>query len=175
MIQPTIRKLIFLVSTFFAVWLALRYLLPVSLPFLLGGGLALGAEPLVRFLCDRLKLRRGLAAGIGVSIAFAMLVLALMLLGALAVKEVKNLSSVLPQAQQTIHSSLTSTRDLLLSLSRKMPDGISLFLTQTATDLFSGSAALLSKVTDKLLSLATGFLGRIPNGALGFGTGIVSS
>lgn len=175
MIQPTIRKLIFLVSTFFAVWLALRYLLPVSLPFLLGGGLALGAEPLVRFLCLRLKLRRGLAAGIGVSIAFAMLVLALMLLGALAVKEVKNLSSVLPQAKQTIHSSLTSTRDLLLSLSRKMPDGISLFLTQTVTDLFSGSAALLSKVTDKLLSLATGFLGRIPNGALGFGTGIVSS
>ena len=175
MIRPNIRKLIFVISAFFAVWLGLRYLLPVSLPFLLGGGLALGAEPLVRFLCDKLKLRRGVAAGIGVSIAFALLVLALMLLGALAVKQIKNLSSVLPQAQQMIQTSLVSTQDLLLSLSQRMPENISLFLTQTVTDLFSGSAALLSKVTDKLLALATGFLGRIPNGALGFGTGIVSS
>lgn len=175
MVQPNIRKLIFLIAAFLGVWLALRYLLPVALPFLLGGSLALGVEPLVRFLCDRLKLRRGLAAGIGVSIGFALLVLALMLLGALAVKEVKNLSSVLPQAQQTIQTSLTSTRDLFLSLSQRMPDSISLFLTQTVTDLFSGSAALLSKVTDKLLAVATGVLGRIPNGALGFGTGIVSS
>lgn len=175
MVRPNIRKLLFVISTFFVIWLALRYLLPVSLPFLLGGGLALGAEPLVHFLCDKLRLRRGLAAGIGVSIAFAMLVLVLMLLGALAVKEVRNLSSVLPQAQQTIQSGLTTTQDLLLSLSQRMPDGISIFLSQTVTDLFSGSAALLSKVTDKLLALATGFLGRIPNGALGFGTGIVSS
>ena len=175
MIRPNIRKLIFVISAFFAVWLGLRYLLPVSLPFLLGGGLALGAEPLVRFLCDKLKLRRGVAAGIGVSIAFALLVLALMLLGALAGKQIKNLSSVLPQAQKMIQSGLVSTQDLLLSLSQRMPENISLFLTQTVTDLFSGSAALLSKVTDKLLALATGFLGRIPNGALGFGTGIVSS
>ena len=118
MIRPNIRKLIFVISAFFAVWLGLRYLLPVSLPFLLGGGLALGAEPLVRFLCDKLKLRRGVAAGIGVSIAFAMLVLVLMLLGALAVKQLKNLSSVLPQAQQMIQTSLVSTQDLLLSLSQ---------------------------------------------------------
>lgn len=175
MARPTVRKLIFVISTFFAIWLALRYLLPVSLPFLLGGGLALGAEPLVRFLCGRLGFRRGLAAGIGVSISFAMLVLVLMLLGALAVKEVRNLSFILPQAQQMIQSGLSSTEDFLLSLSQRMPDGISAFMTQTVTDLFSGGAALLSRLTDKLLGLATGFLGRIPNGALGFGTGIISS
>jgi len=175
MARPTVRKLIFVISTFLLLWLALRYLLPVSLPFLLGGGLALGAEPLVRFLCGKLGFRRGLAAGIGVSIAFAMLVLVLMLLGALAVKEVRNLSSILPQAQQMIQSGLSAAQDFLLGLSQRMPDGISSFMAQTVTDLFSGSAALLSKVTDRLLGLATGLLGRIPNGALGFGTGIVSS
>lgn len=175
MARPTVRKLIFVVSTFFLIWLALRYLLPVSLPFLLGGSLALGAEPLVRFLCEKLGLRRGLATGIGVSIAFAMLALVLMLLGALAVKEVKNLSFILPQAQQMIQSGLTSTEGFLLSLSQRMPGSIGAFMTQTVTDLFSGSAALLSKVTDKLLGMATGLLGRIPNGALSFGTGIISS
>lgn len=173
--RPAIRKIIFLVITFFSVWLTLRYLLPVSLPFLLGGGLALGAEPLVSFLCQRLKLRRGPAAGIGVSAAFAMLLLVLMILGALAVKEVSSLSSILPQAQQMIQTGLTAAQDFLLSLSGRMPDGISSFMTRTVTDLFSGGAALLSKVTDKLLGMATGVLSRLPNGALGFGTGILSS
>ena len=175
MARPTVRKIIFVTSTFFGIWLALRYLLPVSLPFLLGGGLALGAEPLVCFLHGKLKIRRWLATGIGVSIAFAMLVLVLMVLGALAVKEVTSLASILPQARQMIQTGLTAAQDFLLSLSGRMPEGISGIMTRTVTDLFSGGTALLSKVTDKLLGFATGLLGRIPNGALGFGTGIVSS
>lgn len=175
MARPTARKIIFVISVFFGIWLTLRYLLPISLPFLLGGGLALGAEPLVDFLCGKLKLRRGLAAGIGISIAFALLALVLMLLGALAVKEVSRLSSVLPQARQMVQAGLTAVQDYLLALSGRMPDGLSGIMTRTVTDLFSGGTALLSRVTDKLLAIATGLLGRLPNGALGFGTGVISS
>jgi predicted PurR-regulated permease PerM len=40
-------------------WLFGRFLLPLIFPFLLGGALALLAEPAVRFLHDRLKLSRG--------------------------------------------------------------------------------------------------------------------
>ena len=43
---------------------------PVVLPFVLGAGMALAAEPGVRFLCSRLRLPRGLAAGITVSGVF---------------------------------------------------------------------------------------------------------
>ena len=39
-------------------WVAVRYLLPVTVPFLLGGLLAWGAEPGVRFLQRRLRWHR---------------------------------------------------------------------------------------------------------------------
>ena len=175
MARPAIRKYLAVIGLFLSLWLAIKYLLPMGLPFLLGGSLALGAEPLVSFLCRKLKLRRGLSSGIGITVALAMVALVLMILGALAVKEVSRLSSILPQAQQMIHSGLTTTRQTLLSLSSRMPEGLSGPAAQAVTDLFSGSAALLSRVSDRLLGMATGILGRLPNGALGFGTAVISS
>ena len=175
MTRPFFYKFATLAAVFLGLWVVLRYLLPVFLPFLLGGSLALAAEPLVRFLSGKLRLRRCIAAGIGITMAFCLLVLLLMILGALAVKEVARLAAVLPQAQQMIQTGLLSAQDFLLSLSRNLPDGISGPMTQTVTELFSGSAALLSSVTGKALSTATGLLGKLPNGALGFGAGLISS
>ena len=175
MTQPIYRKILTLAAVFLSLWVAIRYLLPVFLPFLLGGGLALAAEPLVRFLSGKLRLHRGIAAGIGITIAFALLVLALMLLGALAVRELSLLSGVLPQAQEMVRTGLGSLQDLVLSLAARLPETVSGPATRTVLELFSGGAALLSKITDKLLSLATGILGRIPDGALGFGTALISS
>ena len=59
-----IRKVLAFAASSLALWLGLRYLMPVVLPFVLGAGMALAAEPGVRFLCSRLRLPRGLAAGI---------------------------------------------------------------------------------------------------------------
>lgn len=175
MTRPVIHKILILLTVFIGIWVIVRYLLPIFLPFLLGGALAFTAEPLVRFLCSRLHLPRGAAAGIGVSMAFSMVVLVLLTLGALLVKEISALSGILPQAQEMVQTGLTSLQDFLLSLASRTPDGISSLLTQTVLELFSGGAALLSRVTDKLLSIATGLLSWIPDGALGFGTGLISS
>lgn len=175
MARPTFRKALILTAVFLGLWVSLRYLLPVFLPFLLGGGLALAAEPLVSLLSSRLRIKRGIAAGIGISMAFALLVLLMMLLGGLAVKELSRLTAVLPQASQMIQTGLTAAQDYLLSLSQQLPDGISGLMTQTVLELFSGGAALLSKITDKALRIVTGLLSKLPNGALGFGTGLISS
>ena len=175
MTRPIFRKTLTLAAVFFGLWVVIRYFLPVLMPFLLGGGLALAAEPLVRFLNGKLRLRRGIAAGIGITMAFALLVLTLMLLGALAVRELSMLSGILPQAQEMVRTGLGSLQDLFLSLATRLPESINAPATQAVLELFSGSAALLSKVTDKLLGLATGLLGRIPDGALGFGTALISS
>lgn len=175
MTRPALRKAMILSAFFFGSWLFIRYLLPVLLPFLLGGALALAAEPAVKFLCSRLRLPRGVATGIGVTMTFLMLVLILLLAGALVLRELSGLSSVLPQAQQMIQTGLGSLQDFLLSLASRAPDGLSGMLTQSILDLFSGGAALLSQITNKLLSLVSGLLGRIPDSALGFGTGLISS
>ena len=65
---------------FFGVWLGFRYLFPLFLPFLLGTGLALAAEPMVSFFSKKLRLPRSAAAGIGVSMTFGFLFLLLLLL-----------------------------------------------------------------------------------------------
>lgn len=174
MIRPTVRKTVILLGAFLGLWIALQYLLPLLLPFVLGGALALAAEPLVQFLSGRLRLRRGIAAGIGVSMTIALLLLALLLLAGLAVKELSRLSAVLPLAQRMVHSGLMNLRELLLSLAGRLPDGISGLLTQTVLELFSGSAALISRVSGGVLGAATGLLGSIPNGTLALATGVIS-
>ena len=79
----TIRKIMTLLFFAVSAWIGLRFLLPISLPFLLGGSLALAAEPMTRFLCNRLQLPRGAAAGLSVTGAFCFLAfLILMLCGA---------------------------------------------------------------------------------------------
>ena len=67
------KKILHLLTAAILVWLGIRYLLPIALPFLLGGLLALAAEPLVALLGR--KLPRGAATGIGVTLTFAILAL----------------------------------------------------------------------------------------------------
>ena len=52
------KKILYIALAVAAVWVAVRYLLPVSTPFLLGGLMALAAEPGVRFLSGRLHFPR---------------------------------------------------------------------------------------------------------------------
>ncbi len=172
---PVLRKTLMLLAVFLGSWLFIRYLLPVLLPFLLGGALALIAEPAVNFLCRQLRLPRGAAAGIGVGMTLLMLTLILLLLGALLLRELTGLTVILPQAQQMIQSGLSSLQDFLLNLASRAPEGLSDWLIQSVLELFSGGAALLGQLTNKLLSIVSGILGRIPDSALGFGTGLISS
>ena len=52
-----IRKYAVPAAAFAALFLAVRFLLPLFLPFLLDAALALAAEPVVVFLCRRLHLK----------------------------------------------------------------------------------------------------------------------
>ena len=51
-----IKNALILLGTALVVWFSLQCLLPLGLPFLLGGALALAAEPMTAFLCSRLNL-----------------------------------------------------------------------------------------------------------------------
>ena len=84
-----------LIGGFLAVWLFLRYLLPIALPFILGLLLALAAEPAVRFGTARLKLPRWAAAGFSVTLTLILLMTLVGIVGAAAVKELSILVVVL--------------------------------------------------------------------------------
>ena len=170
-----IRRYIFVAALFAGAVLILRYLLPLTLPFLLGGILAVAAEPLVGVLCYRLKLKRPFATAIGVSIAFSFLVLAVMVLCAFLIRQLRSFTGLLPQLETALHSGLSTADQWLVSLSDRVPGELGAVLTRNVHSLFAGGDALLGRATDAALKLASGILTHVPDSALGLAAGIISS
>lgn len=156
-------------------WLAVRFLLPLIRPFLLGLALALAAEPMVRFLENRLRLSRQTAAGLGVSMAFCFLALLVTVLCAAAVRQLRSLAGILPGLEEAARTGLDLVQTNLLALTARAPRNLRPVLTEHLHLLFSDGSTLLGKITAWLLGLAGGILGRLPDSALGFGTGILSA
>lgn len=159
---------------FFAGWLALKYLLPVLFPFLLGGLIALAAEPAVRLLNRRAGLSRTAAAGIGVSAMLLLLLGLASLAGALAVKELGQLANFLPDARRTVHSSMAVLQDAAIDLTERLPEGVRNSARETVTSLFAGGDTLTRTLTQKTGQQLKNFMGKVPDGLLGIGTGLLS-
>ncbi len=171
--HPGIRKVFSVFFLFFAVWLALRLVLPLCAPFLLGTVLALAAEPLVNAL-HRLHVPRPIGTGIAVTMAFCLLAAVVLLLCAFLVRELTMLAGVLPDLEATAGAGMDMTRTFLLDLSEHTPQSIQPVLRENVDSLFSNGAALLNKLLKYLLGLAGNLLSHIPDSALGLGTAILS-
>lgn len=155
-------------------WLGGKLLLPLFFPFLLGLGLALAADPLVKLLSTAVKLPRSLAAGIGVTAVFAGLSLLVLLVLAFLVRELGVLAGILPDLTQTARSGISLLQNWLMNMADRTPQSIRPLLQQNVTTLFSGSTALLDKGISYVLGLAGAILARMPDSALTLGTGVIS-
>lgn len=173
--NPGFRRLLQIAALFFGIFLAVRYVFPLVFPFLLGLLLALGAEPMVKFFCGKCRMRRALAAGLGVSMAFFLLTLAVLTLCGLIIRELSALAGILPELEEAVRAGMDALSGWVMGLAQRAPDGIRGLLTRNVTEVFSGGSALLDRVMDFLLRLASGFLSRVPGGALTLGTAIISS
>lgn len=169
------KKLLSAGGILLLIWLFIRYLLPVALPFLLGAGLALAAEPLTRLLCGRVRLPRSAAAGISVTAVFLGLTLVLLLPAALLVREAGILAGIIPDLGQTARAGLDLLSQWLLGLIRRMPEGIRPVLERNVTGMLSSGSALLDKAVRYVLGLAGALLTRMSDSALTFGTGMIAS
>ena len=156
-------------------WLGLRYVLPVAMPFLLAGGLALLSEPLVRSLQKRLRLPRAAATGIGVSICLLIAVLIFLTLCAFLLRQLRSLADVVPDLEGTAAQGIASLEDFFLVLAGKAPQGLRPVLTHSVENLFSGSSRILDRISSWLLNIASGVLKALPDSALGLGTWILAT
>ena len=156
-------------------WIFLRYLLPVLLPFLLGAALALAAEPLVGLLNRRLKLPRFLAACIGVTAVFILLIALLVMLAALVIREAGQLARIMPDIVESTRQGLGSLENWLLNMAASAPDGVRPVLEGAVINLFSGSDTTIGKFTEALLGVAAGVLGWVTNSALTFATSVLAA
>lgn len=171
---PGIKSIVSFLLVFLGGWIGLKYLMPLAFPFLLGTGLALLAEPVVRLLCRRLRLPRGLAAGIGVTAAFGGVTMLVLLFLAFLIRELGALAGILPDLTQTTRAGLTLLQTWLLELARRMPPSIHPLLEKRVVDLFSGGNALLDRGFRYLLGLAGDILSHVPDSALSLGTAVIS-
>lgn len=174
-LYQTIRKGLTLAFFITAAWLCLGFLLPILLPFLLGGALALAAEPMTRFLSTQLRLPRPAAAGISVTTAFCFLAFVILLVCALVLRELRILAGLLPDLENTARNGISALSQWLLGLIARLPSGMQDILRRNVNELLSGSSALLDQAVSFLLNLAGGVLSHVPDSALVIGTGIISS
>ena len=139
------QNLIFYAICVSLAYFGARYLLPVLMPFLLGAGLALAAEPLVALLGR--KLPRGAATGIGVTLTFAILALITTALCVLAVRELGILAAVLPELLEAAKGGMESLELFLTDLVMRSPESVRPLLIERVEALFSSGSALLDKGT----------------------------
>ena len=168
-----VRKVFALAAAFVGLWLGVKYVLPVAMPFLLGAGLALAAEPLVGRLAVRLP--RGAAAGVGVSATMVGIVAIATLVGAAVVREVGSLASAVPDLESTARQGMTLAQDFLIGVADRAPEGVRPVLQRTVLDFFDDGTVLLRQVTQRLPGAVGATLGWLGDGVLGLGTGVLAA
>ena len=173
--KQTIRRIGIFAAGFLGAWLFLRYLLPLFLPFFLGFLLALSAEPAVKAGTRLLKLPRWAATGLGVSFTLLFFIALVGILGAALVKELSILANRLPDMQTTLEDTSQRLRLVLENAADNAPAGIQPLASRTVSHLFSSGSAFVDQATGRLPAAIKTFLSRIPDGALGIGTGILSA
>lgn len=169
------KKLFSLLPAALLFWLTLQYLLPVFFPFLLGAGIALLAEPIVRLLAGKLRVPRAAAAGIGVSMVFALICMTVTCLFAFLFRELGVLAGILPDMETALRDGLGSLQNWLMTLSRELPTGFRPLIQRNLSELFSSGSALLDRAVRYALGLAGTLLGHLPDSALGLGTAVLSA
>lgn len=170
--QANMRRFVWIGAGLVGVWIFAQYLLPLLFPFGLGLLLALAAEPAVK-AGVRLKLPRWAAAGIGVSLTLMLLTVLFGILGAALVRELGVLAGKLPALEDTARQSVDTLRGFLEDAAARVPEGVRPLAERSVDQLFS-SQSVVEQVSGRVPGVITGFLGKIPNGALTVGTGILS-
>lgn len=169
------KTVLSLTLVFFALWFSLRFLLPLFSPFVLGALLALAAEPMVQFLSRRLRLPRAVSSGIGVGMVFCFLSMAVFILLGFFVRELRMLAGALPDLEQATLQGIHTLRSRALALAGRLPESLRHLMQENLTVLFSDGASLTARASGVLLNFAGNLLSRLPDSALGMGTGVISA
>lgn len=144
------------------------------MPFLLGAGLALAAEPAVRLL-QRRNLRRGLCTAIAVSGICVLSLCLLLILTAVLGRQLQRLTSILPQMVETANQGTGALRQWLLALSDRLPPSIRSAAANWIHALFSSGASLWEQAAGRLPQIAGNLLSGVSDSLLWLITTITSA
>ena len=163
------------IGVFLGVWLVLRYLFPLFLPFLLGLAVALAAEPFGNIFQERLHWRKNAACSAAVTVCLLLFLLILILSGAIVIRRTAVLAGSLGDTAQQMSVGLVTIRDWALSLCARAPGNLSEPLDRTVRELFSSGGGLLDRSAGMALDMAGKAAGEIPGSLVALGTAILSA
>lgn len=169
------KRLLAVIGVFLSVWLSLRYLYPLFLPFLLGLALALAAEPVANFLQEHFHWRRDPAVFTAVTAVLALLTALGAALGTLAVRRAAALAGGLSALAEQAAEGLTTARHWCLELISLAPDALSRPLEQSVRELFENGGGLLDRAAAAVLGLAGHAAQHIPGSLVTLGTAVLAS
>ena len=167
----SVKKAIYIALALLGLWLSIRFVLPVALPFLVGALLAVAAEPAVSFGVQRLRLPRGLAAGLGVTVSMVLLAALLTLIGAISVRQLGSLAGKLPD----LTAQAQNLEDWLLTAADNAPEGVRALAQRTVLEVFDGGATVMEQFAGKVPSMLTTVVSGVGNSVLGIGTAILAA
>ena len=174
MTSKTAYRILTAVVVGLGLWLGVRYVLPVLLPFLIGSLIAFSAEPGVRLLEKKLSWRRFPASMLCVSLTMVLLTAVVSMLGAVAVRELGSLTRYAPTLGQKISQGLTALEDTLLAVAEQAPERLRPMLTRTVLDTFQDGSTLLNGVTTQLPSMVAGAVSWVYSSVLTVGTAVLA-
>lgn len=169
------KRLLSVIAVFVAVWLCLRYLYPLFLPFLLGLILALAAEPGAKFLQEHFHWRRRPSIFAAVTAVLALLTGAAALLGAVLVRRAAALAGQLGTLAGQAAQGMTMVRSWAVELASSAPGPLAQPLSRSVRELFEDGGGLLDRAAAALFGMAGQAAQQLPGSLVTLGTAVLAS
>lgn len=169
------KRTLSVIGVYVAVWLCLRYLYPLFLPFMLGLALALPAESLANFLRQRLRWHHRPAIFAAVTAVLLLLITAAALLGTLLVRRAAAMAGSLSTLAGQAARGVTTVRSWALEVASHAPGTLAAPLTRSVRELFANGGGLLDRAPAALLGMAGHAAQHIPGSLVTLGTAVLAS
>lgn len=157
------------------IWLTVKLLLPIGLPFLLGFLLARGAAPLAKTMVITWKFPKWLASFLSVSLVAGAAAGVVWLAGQLVVYGGEQAAVKLPGLLSSLDQPLGKLQAGLLSLTRRLPDSLGAAAGQWVEKLFADGSVLARTLSDWLMDFAGNLLAFLPEALLFLLTTLLSA
>ncbi len=156
------KLLLYIIGGIAGIWLSVKFLLPIGLPFLLGLALARLAEKPVAWLGEKSSFPRWLCSFVVISLISAAVGASFWLLGRVLFSELEQLAQRLPQILPDLTEALAELHARLLALAAKLPSAVSSAAEQWLNRLFEGSSVVMDTASQWLIGLVGSIISWVP-------------
>lgn len=158
--------LVILIAILLAIWLGVYFW-----PFLIGGLVAIMAEPIIRKMMTKLKMSRKVAGFIVIIVIYLILALIVFMGVFKLTKEAISITTELPNIYNKIVENSQNTFNEIIKIYDNLPEGIASKVYEVMMNMINGVGAWTSTLMDKVINFAM----FIPNVMIYIGVTFLSS